>query len=106
MASALHSTHVIVAWVQPCVMWASLSGSLKIWCRLPTGQLLGSPLSVSFGRSVTLFLILFSTAAASSLNRIEFPYDFDIFRLSMPRSLGDLVKSVCGSGKTGLPSSL
>ena len=80
--------------------------SLKIWCRLPTGQRSGLPRSVSLGRSVTLFLIFCSTAAASSLSRIELPYDFDIFRLSVPSSLGEGVSNVCGSGKTGLSFSL
>ncbi len=59
----------------------------------------GLPRSVSLGRSVTLPLIFCSTTAASSLSKMELPYDLDIFRLSVPSSLGVGVSSVCGSGK-------
>jgi hypothetical protein len=40
------------------------------------------------------------TAAGASERKIAFPYDFDIFRPSIPGSRGAGVSRGCGSGKT------
>jgi len=50
--------------------------------------------SVTIGRSFCL------TVSGSSLRKMALPYDFDIFRPSVPGMRFASVSSVCGSGKT------
>src|SRR5579871_6164512 len=100
--------HPMPAVVQPSYTFSLVCLSLKILCKVPTGQSLGLPGSVRRTRlgSVTMGLIFWRITGSGSLSRMALLYDFDIFLPSVPGSLGDGVKSACGSGKTCFPSLL
>src|SRR5205807_9482864 len=101
-AQLLHSMQPIPALRHPAYTFCSVSLELKILCTSPTGQTSGLPGSVRRTRagSVTIVLSFCRRTGSGSLIRIELPYDFDIFRPSVPGNFGDGVSSACGSGKT------
>src|SRR6185312_6819712 len=101
-AQLLHSMQPIPALRHPAYTFCSVSPELKILCTSPTGQTSGFPGSVRRTRagSVTIVFSFCLTTASGSLIRIEFPYDFDILRPSVPGNLGDGVNNACGSGNT------
>src|SRR5450432_3285801 len=77
---------------------------LKILCKSPTGQTSGFPGSLRRMRagSVTMVFNLARSDASGSLSKMVLPYDFDIFRPSVPGSLAAGVSRGCGSTKVFL----
>ena len=76
---------------------------VKILCRSNTGQMSGLPGSERRFRagSVTIGRILRVMASEVSESSIVLLYDFDIFRPSVPGTLGISVSFTSGSGNTG-----
>ena len=98
----LHSMHPIPADRQPSFTLAIVALSLKILCRSPTGHTSGFPGSDRRTRagSVTIVFNFCRTTGSGSVSITVFPYDFDIFRPSVPGNFAAGVSSACGSGKT------
>src|SRR5947209_5315318 len=87
---------------QPSYTLAIVSLELNILRRSPTGHRSGLPGSLRRTRagSVTIVFSFCRTTGSGSVSMIVFPYDFDIFRPSVPGSLAAGVNRGCGSGNT------
>src|SRR5580693_7120458 len=101
----LHSMHPMPAVVQPSHTFRRVASDEKTLWRSPTGQTSGLPGSLRRMRagSVTIVFSFCRTTGSGSVSMIVFPYDFDIFRPSVPGNFGVGVSKGWGSGNTDLP---
>src|SRR5437899_3763963 len=100
--TSLQSRQPIDAVRHPVAHASRSDGGVKILCRSNTGHTSGLPGSERRFRagSVTIGRILRVMVSALSESSIVLLYDFDIFRPSVPGTLGISVSFTSGSGNT------
>src|SRR5687768_1542415 len=107
-STSLQSRHPMPAVRQPDATYSLSAGGVKILCRSNTGQISGLPGSVRRFRagSVTIGRTFWRMTSGESASSMSLPYDFDIFRPSVPGTFGISVSLASGSGNTGPKAAL